>query len=968
MLRREVLSLTVALAFLLPTGKVAAQGTPDAAAAAEEKTEEIVVTGSRIRRKDLTTPAPVTVISRDQIVQSGKVSIGDFLQSLPEQGNAINTSVNNGGDGATRVSLRSLGATRTLVLINGRRVVAGGTGADATVDLNSIPSAAIENIEILKDGASAVYGSDAVAGVVNLITKKRFDGSDVSAFYGTSSRSDAQITDLSWTSGTASEKGSLLFTVGYYDQKESWAGDRDFSKQDKLYNFTDAPVFGFAPGVNPLGSSANPNSIFTPSAAWFNATCPTAPATGPIAQACAAWTASGSRSLTYDQATGTYITYSGVIHAYNYQPENYLVTPSKRVSVFATGDTNLANLGRGYFEASYVNRRSEQRIAPVPLSVANFGRISASSIYNPLGVDLVSVRRRLLEAGNRFEDQDLDTFRVVTGVDGSLGDWAGPLQGWTWDLSYNFGRTQGVDTKNGALRTNLVSQAMGPSMDPDNSLALTGTVSGDEICVTTPGNAATRIPGCVPLNILWAYGLPADGDAIRSLTFRGPNRGYNQMKSVNANVTGELVPLMAEEPVSLAIGAEYREEAGGDIVNPINEAGLGSDYNKQSTEGRFFAKEAYAELLVPVVANMPGAAKVELNAAARYTSYNTFGDKTSFKVGGTWAPVNDVTIRGTYSTAFRSPTIGNLFGGTIESFPSVTDPCAAPTDPVIIAQCGAAANNGDSNVQLRTNIGGNVNLQPETAKIFTIGAVVQPRMLPNFSATLDYYNVEVEDAISSIGASVILSSCYSGVAGQQSYCNKITREQTTQTVSFIDDTLTNVGSTTVSGIDLALRYQLPTNFGRFGFVFDGTYLLKYDEVKPDGQLIESAGNYDLSLVLPRIKFNTGVNWGMKGFGAGLSAKFIGPSEECADSDGLSFGGVCSIDATYKRDVETYVTFDGFASYTLDSGIGNTTFTLGMLNMLDREPAVIYNGFLAASDPTAYDFTGRYVYARLQQRF
>lgn len=961
MLRREVLSLTVALAFLLPTGKVAAQGTPDAAAAAEEKTEEIVVTGSRIRRKDLTTPAPVTVISRDQIVQSGKVSIGDFLQSLPEQGNAINTSVNNGGDGSTRVSLRSLGSTRTLVLINGRRVVAGGTGADATVDLNSIPSAAIETVEILKDGASAVYGSDAVAGVVNLITKKRFDGSDFSAFYGTTSRSDAQTTDLSWTSGTASEKGSLLFTVGYYDQKESWAGDRDFSKQDKYFDFTDA-------SVNFLGSSANPNSIFTPSASWFTANCAAPPATGPVAQACAAWSASGSRSLTYDQATGTYITYNGAIHAYNYQPENYLVTPSKRVSVFATGDTNLANVARGYFEASYVNRRSEQKIAPVPLSVANFGRISASSIYNPLGVDLVSVRRRLLEAGNRFENQDLDTFRVVTGVDGSLGDWAGPLQGWSWDLSYNFGRTQGVDTKNGALRTNLVNQALGPSMDPDNSLALTGEVTNDEICVSTPGNAATAIPGCVPLNILWAYGLPADGNAIRALAFTGPNRGYNQMKAVNANVTGELFPIMAEEPVSLALGAEYREEAGGDIVNPVNEVGLGSDYNKQSTEGRFFAKEAYLELNVPIVANMQGAAKVELNAAARYTSYNTFGDKTSFKVGGTWAPVNDVTIRGTYSTAFRAPTIGNLFGGTVESFPAVTDPCAAPTDPVIAAQCGLAANNGDSNVQLRTNIGGNVNLQPETAKIFTIGAVIQPRQLPNFSATLDYYSVDVDDAISSIGASVILSSCYSGVPGQQAYCNKITREPSTQTVSFIDDTLTNVGSTTVSGIDLALRYQLPTNYGRFGFVFDGTYLIKYDEVKPDGTLIESAGNYDLGLALPKVKFNTGVNWGLRGFGAGLSAKYLGASDECGDSDGLSFGGVCSIDASWKRRVERYVTFDGFASYTMDSGLGNTTVTLGMLNLLDRDPAKLYNGFLASSDPTAYDFTGRFVYARLQQRF
>ncbi len=218
--------------------------------------EEVVVTGSRIRRKDLNTPAPVTVLNREAVQSSGKVSVGDFLQSLPEQGNAINTGVNNGGDGSVRISLRSLGDARTLVLVNGRRMVPGGSGADSSVDLNTIPTAAIERIEVLKDGASAVYGSDAIGGVVNIITRKNFNGADVSWYTGMSSKGDAQINDVALTFGSAGEGGSIIFSAGYYDQQKAMAGDRDFSKAQLYYDAT-----GYnsgTPGEYKAGSSRTP--------------------------------------------------------------------------------------------------------------------------------------------------------------------------------------------------------------------------------------------------------------------------------------------------------------------------------------------------------------------------------------------------------------------------------------------------------------------------------------------------------------------------------------------------------------------------------------------------------------------------------------------------------------------------------------------------------------------------------------
>src|SRR5215472_4755938 len=220
--------------------------------------EEVVVTGSRVRRKDLATPAPITVINREQVEASGKVSLGDFLQALPEQGNAINTSVNNGGNGSTRVSLRGLGAARTLVLLNGRRFVPGGSGADASVDLTSIPPAALERIEVLKDGASAVYGSDAISGVINLITRKRMNGVEVTGFAGTSTHGDGTTYDLNALAGVSGDRGSLLFSGGYYNQQTVWAGDRAFSRYPRAFSTTGIGILNNQIGEYTQGSSTVP--------------------------------------------------------------------------------------------------------------------------------------------------------------------------------------------------------------------------------------------------------------------------------------------------------------------------------------------------------------------------------------------------------------------------------------------------------------------------------------------------------------------------------------------------------------------------------------------------------------------------------------------------------------------------------------------------------------------------------------
>jgi outer membrane receptor protein involved in Fe transport len=939
--------------------------------------ETMVVTGSRIRRKDLTTPAPVTVLSREQVQASGKVSIGDFLQSLPEQGNAINTAVNNGGDGATRVALRGLGSARTLVLVNGRRWVPGGTGADSSVDLNSIPTAAIERIEVLKDGASAVYGSDAIGGVVNIITRRKFEGVDLNAFTAQTSHGDGLTYDLNATTGAGGERGNILFSAGFFKQQSIMADARRFSQFQRFFDATganggDGPTTEYLSGsgtipagrvVIPAGERGVPNG----NALWNSLV-----------------TASGnttSGSFIRDPtatATGGWRRYLGSTlpevggDGYNFQPENYLLTPQQRVSLYSAGDLNVGNFARGYFEASYVNRQSNQNLAPEPLLTDGEGlTISRNNVYNPFGRDFsadlgAGVRRRLLEFGRRVTAQDLDTFRVVGGLDGTLSDAFGPAKGWFWDVSFNYGRNAGTQLKNGNLRLPRLQDAVGPSFRDSTGVARCGT----------PG---APIAGCVPLDLFGGPGSITP-DQVRGLTYTGTLRGLNQMFAFQVNSSGELFRLLSDRPLGLAVGYEYRTNQGQSIPDPVTVAGETSGNKGEITSGGYFVNEGYAELSVPLLGRLPLVEDLEATAAVRVSDYSTFGTNTTYKFGGRYTPVRDFTVRGTYSTAFRAPSISDLFFGIADNFASVQDPCAgAAAGTPLAAQCGAAAGNGDDQTQLRSQVGGNPRLQPETAKIFTVGAVFEPSFFKNFTATVDYYKIDIDKNIGVIGENVILAGCYPGAAGtpNQAYCNLISRNPASQRITNILNLNANVGSESTAGIDLALRYTLPTqSIGRFGFVIDATWLRYHDQVLANGDVIRGRGTFDLQQVgagtggvFPTFKANAGVNWGLGGLGLGVATRFLGSYTECGDPDGnFAGGGLCYQDSTYRRQVDAYNTWDAFVSYGFKSAAGRTSLGVGVNNVFDKTPAIVYNGFTANTDPTAYDVAGRYLYFRIGQSF
>jgi outer membrane receptor protein involved in Fe transport len=956
-----------------PSPPVATEPATETAAGQREAKEEIIVTGSRIRRKDLTTPAPVTVISKSQITASGKIGIGDFLQSLPEQGNAINTQVNNGGNGATRVNLRGLGTYRTLVLVNGRRFVPGGSGADSSVDLNSIPTAVIERVEVLKDGASAVYGSDAIAGVVNIITRRRMKGAEFAAYAGTSGHGDGTIYDLSATTGASGESSGAVFSVGFNKITSIMANDRSFSNIPRAYDINRGEYSQGSPtgpqaviilprcGPNAATNVAigcvgtqinNPNN--DPRITLYNQMI----AANPKVQT---FIRDPSAQYGYRALGTTQLFPAG--DGYNFQPDNYLVTPQQRISAYAAGDTNLGNVARAFFESSFVNRQSSQALAAEPLGTAGEDVVvSGASVYNPFGRDFLSVNRRLLEFGRRGRTEDIDTIRLVAGLDGTLPDSVGPLRGWFWEVSGNYGRTQGDTVKTGSILRGQLQKAIGPSYYDANNVARCGTP-------TAP------IADCVPLNLFSDPGsIPQD--QVSGLLFSGTQRGISQLTAFQANASGELITLYGDKPVGLALGYEYRQMLGASIPDPVTVAGDTTGNKGLITQGSFYTNEGFAELSIPIIANVPFVETLELSAAARIFNYSNFGSDYTYKFGGRYSPIRDLTGRFTVSTAFRAPSVSDLYFGLSDSFPNIKDPCAANAPDTCP---GAAKNNGDNRSQLRTQIGGNPNLKPETATVFTVGAVIEPRMVKNLSVTVDYYNISIDQSISSFGGSLILNNCYFGdAAAQAKFCPLITRDTTTGRVTNIINTGANVGQDKTSGIDVAVRYALPTAAGSFGFIFDGTWLQRFDRILADGQVIHGKGTFDIATtggVFPEWKFNTGVTWAMGGFAAGFNTRFLSAFKECGTGTGDFAGrGKCyqsnqlPVEQRFSRRVAPYTTTDIYVSYTLASAAGKTTLAAGMLNVFDRQPSVIYNAFTAASDPTAYDFVGRYPYGRLSHAF
>ena len=927
--RRYLTGLAIGLFALVSTDTMAQQD--QELEGVDFVAEEVTVTGSRIRGEAAESTAPVVILAKTEIQEKGLASIGDVLQTLTVQSNAINTQANNGGDGSTRISLRGLGSTRTLVLVNGRRFVPGGTGANSSVDLNSIPASVIERIEVLKDGASAVYGSDAIGGVVNIITRSDLEGVEFEYYQGISGAGDGDVIDASLTAGLRSGRGSILFSAGYHNRKPVWTGDRDFSKSDKAYDW-EANDGTFTTN----GSSATPEGTIIDrleeegNAAWQSIV----ERAGEDAGVYFNDPSGGWRPMNFGGNSD-----DGSGDMYNYQPENYLYTPQTRYSAFLSGNYLFNDNLTGFFEVSYTNRQSDQKLAPTPLFIyfEDDVSVSAENQYNDYGRDFLDVRRRFVEASNRNFLQDLDTYRIVLGMEHEFG-------GFTGDLAFSYGRTSGTSVNEGRFILSNVRRALGP----------------DSECVAP----------CVPLDLMHGPGTITE-DMLRYIEYTGIARGYTTQRILQYNLTGDLYELPAG-PLAMAVGASSRWEAGGAIPDPITATGNTTGNKEEATEGEYSVRAVYAETSVPVYQNDLGG--LDITAAGRLFNYDTFGSDFTYEAGARLELPRGLALRSTYSKAFRAPSVAEMFLGQSDSFPLVSDPCSVVDkagNPRNLtsqqmrncASAGVPSDFEDTRSQIRARIGGSTDLDPERANTMTAGVVYQPEFLDNFDIAVSYYATRIEDEIGALGAGLILSNCYS--QDNPTDCDKVQRDQD-GVIRNIFSTATNIGETETNGLDIELSYIDDTPLGLLSARVESNMLFAYDVYLPVPgglELVEGKGYYDLG-VFPtwRHNANVGLKWGRTS--AGVTWQYTGGFRECEDDDckGLYRDDVDTTPTV--RDVDANHLFGIQGSYRLFTGAGSSVITAGINNVFNAAPAVIFNGFLGTSDASSYDFLGRYLYIRL----
>ena len=894
-------------------------GAPNAALAAEDEeaneVEEIVVTGSRIARSSADSDSNISIISRQEIEDLGVTSIGDFLQDIPQNVGGLNAQNNNGGNGSTQLSLRNLGSGRTLVLINGRRHVPYATGG--TVDLNAIAPATIERVDVLLDGASSVYGADAVAGVVNFITRNDFEGAELSLFTGASSEGDGEITDWSFTMGTTSDRGNIMMTLGRYEMKEVMAGDRGWAFQDIFYDWETGEEFG-------LGSSATPEgTIIDRLGQEGNAAWQAVAGNGPFL-----W---GPGGLNPNQNWSSFSfggnSDSGEGSYYNYQPENYLYTPQERTNFFVTGNYELLDGVNGFMELSYINRKSDQLLAPTPLFIIVEGiTVEADQFHNPFGRDFIDVRRRMVEAGNRNFIQDIDTYRIVGGVEMSLEDW-------DIEVSYNFGRTDGTDTNEGRFIRSRVVQALSSDCDAP----------------------------CVPLNLFGGPGS-IEQDQIDWISYTGTAKTTYQQTAFQLNVSNASLFELPAGDVGLAFGVEKRDEEGSFVEDPLTEAGDTTGNKGESTRGDYSVEEAYLELAIPVF-DSATLGNMNLSLSTRYSDYSNFGDTNNSKVGFRWDLNNWIAFRGTFSEAFKAPSVSSLFAGQSDSFPAVVDPCsnivgAYGTDPTVTANCdadGLVGGTADPNEQLRTRVGGNPDLGPETAETTQFGVILNP--IQDLSVTVDWWDYEIENTIGTIGAGTILGNCY--FAADRKYCDKIQRDNN-GLVSNIFAAATNIGEVGTSGFDIQADYYLAAgDLGSFNFSLDYTIVDEYEIRTPTAtgalSVTDCVGVYDCGALIENRWIAT-ATWNRDKLNARLRVNFYDEFIECE-------GDFCGGDEIRRTiDSIAYVTLG--LGYDLGQG---TRLSLNVYNLTDENPPRIYNGFYSAAD-VAYDFLGQYYSLGISHEF
>ncbi len=804
--------------------------------------EQITVTGSRIARSGVATPTPTVILGGAEIEASGAVNIGDLLRELPAIGpgvNAENTAPTFSGAGLNLIDLRSLGTARTLVLINGRRHV-GTQPSTTAVDLNSIPTPLIERVEIITGGASAVYGADAVSGVVNIILRDDFEGLDFEVQTGISDRGDAERNHIGLTVGAnfADDAGNIAMHVSYSDEGgieynerpggisgANWVsnpantgpndGINDFIVMNNLRQLAGQQesafiidrgngreVFGFNPDGTLRPFQLGPSGLIGNTQL----------------------TDGGEAELGFDSECP--------------QAQCQLKVPVERFLISGAAKYDVAENLEVFLDGKFSSNQASSRIGSVfeippftnQIPIDNpFVTQELRDLLISAGQTSVGILRSDQELGPRGTDSDRRLFQMTVGARGGIG----ASDNWKYETYFQYGDSRSALIRLNDLFQNRFTQALDAVVDPaDGEIKCRSVVEG-----------TAQDPGCIPVNLF--RGGDALTPEIRNFVEvpSATETAHLQQTVASAVVTGDLADYWGAGSIGLAGGIEWREESSDFQTTATQQAGLGFFNSLRPVViGEFDVFEVFGEAVVPLLRDAPFAQSLNFEAAVRYADYSTSGGATSWKLGADWAPVGDVRFRAVRAVAVRAPNVGELFNPGGQGFVTVDDPCDAAFvnggTATRAANCQALGivqpfSSNAQTINIRTQTSGNPNLDVEEAETLTVGAVFTPGWLPDFSLTIDYFSIEIDDAINVLGTQQVLDACVDLPTTANVFCGSVNRDAAGN-ILLVRNQNINVSQFTRDGIDIEARYRFDLGAGSLDLNGVATHILTSETVIAPG--------------------------------------------------------------------------------------------------------------------------------------
>jgi len=945
--------------------------------------EKITVTGSRLQRDTFNSPSPVQVITRDDTLMSGFASTTAALQSTSATAGSsqINSAfggfVTDGGPGANTISLRGLGATRTLVLLNGRRVAPAGTrGAVGSADLNVLPSAIIDRIEILKDGASSIYGSDAVSGVVNIITKKNLQGFAFEAQYNTPEQGGGEETRLSATFGLTTDRGFFTASAEVYDRNAILWGDRDWMKCQTQYrrNFTNGVPnpFGSSDFIDPL--TGKPKCYTTGLTGEDGVTINTI-GTGTLAGVAAP----GAVGTTFNRwrpnsaISSGLVGFEGVGGGANtlfprdtFDPammNQTLISPVKVRTAFLQGAYDVGMFGHAevYGEALLTNRKSSQvgfrqltmdytRGSPlIPEGLRNVPNLQgAGTLIAPGPIQV----RGFISGGNYDSTQDVDYSKFVAGLKGNL-----PFRDWTYDLSGTYAKSD-ASYGFGVFLTDRVAQSLDVVAGTGGAFVCRNTANG---CVAAPALTTAFIGGAIPT--AWKNFV---------YTHEVGNTQYDEW-TATLNTTGTVFE-MPHGPVRGAVGVEYREAKINDTPGPNMQASNLYNFTSATpTRGSDSVFEVYGEMELPFLRGVRGAEELTLNVSGRYTDYKSYGSDNTYKIGLLYTPIKAVTFRASQGTSYRAPALFEQFLGATTGFQAAAnDPCnnyataAAPTRAANCASEGLPGNfQQTSGIQVNAVGGADAGLKAETSKNKSLGVILQPSLptgAGDVSFAVDYFDIKVDNGVARAGFGNILALCYDDpdFRAGGGFCNLVTRgTAASPTALVINDSYVNLSLDKVKGYDFTLRYVRDIGEGQFRF---NGILTKYKEQSnrlfPDDPLTILTG----SLRYPKITGAADFTYTLKSWRFRYGFEYLGKmnSYNLVEEDEAT--------STFLFKTDEYITQNASVEYKADKW----SIIAGVRNFTNETPPPISAGAYNRRGNTllysGFDYLGRTYFVNAQLQF